>query len=155
MTPELSNSDRKRFEFLLTKAIDGELQEEEWNKFQQFVENYPECEKEWQQQMQLKEVTKTMKLKAPSGEVWDNYWVNVYNRLERGFAWIVFSIGFIILLTYGGFKAVEAIIAEPQLAGVVKAGIVLTIGGLVMLLVSIIREKLFTFKHDPYKEVKR
>ena len=76
-------------------------------------------------------------------------------RLERGLAWILFSIGAIILLTYSGFKAVESIISDPQLAGILKAAILMVIGGSVILLVSVVREKLFTRKSDPYKEVQR
>lgn len=137
------------------KSVDEELSPKEQAEFDSFVNKYPECQKEWQKHKKLKEVTKTMKFKSPPAEVWDNYWVNVYNRIERGFAWIIFSIGSIILLTYGGFKAVETIIADPQLEGIVKVGILFAIGGLAMLLVSIVREKLFTRKSDPYKEVQR
>jgi len=97
-----------------------------------------------------------MQFTKPAPEVWDRYWVGIYNRLERGVGWIVFSIGCVILLTYGGFQAVEAIIADPELAVIVKAGIIAVIGGLVILLISVIREKLFTARTDKYqKEVQR
>ncbi len=96
-----------------------------------------------------------MTLKTPPDEVWDDYWMNIYNRIERGIAWIIFSIGAIILMTYGLFKAVEEIIADPQLAVIVKIGIITVIGGLVILAVSILREKLRVRKSDPYKEIKR
>ena len=96
-----------------------------------------------------------MKFKSPPPEVWDTYWQGVYNRLERGFAWILFSIGSVILLTYGGFKAVETIVADPNLATIVKIGLLLVIGGLAALFVSVAREKLFTFRKDPYKEIQR
>ncbi len=97
-----------------------------------------------------------MQFAKPHPEVWDHYWVGIYNRLERGLGWIVFSIGCVILLTYGGFKAIEAIIADLQLELIVKIGIVAVIGGLVMLIVSVFREKLFTARTDKYqKEVQR
>jgi hypothetical protein len=60
------------------------------------------------------------------------------------------------LLTYGGYKAIEGLIADPQLELIVKIGLIGVIGGLVILIVSVIREKLFTAKTDKYqKEVQR
>jgi len=155
MSSQLKSADKKYFQTLLMKAVDGELNSDEQTEFDTFISNDVDCRKEWQQMRKLKEVTKNMNFKALPQESWDNYWVNIYNRLERGLAWILFSIGAIILLTYSGFKAVESIIADPQLAGIVKAAILMVIGGSVILLVSVVREKLFIRKSDPYKEVQR
>ncbi|MFQ5708646.1 MAG: hypothetical protein ACE5HO_14420 [bacterium] len=155
MSRQLPDSEQERFRHLLMKAVDGELADEDRAEFDRFIHTYPNLKKEWQQFKKLKEVTQTMKFKSPPGEVWETYWVNVYNRIERGFAWIILSLGCVILLTYGGFKAVESIIADPTLASIVKVGILLAIGGMVILLVSVVREKLFIRKADPYKEVQR
>ena len=96
-----------------------------------------------------------MKQKAPPEEVRDKFWINVYNRLERSIGWIIFTVGAVILITYGLFKAVESILSDTQLVGIVKVGILAAIAGLVILFVSVLREKLFVRKSDPYKEVQR
>jgi len=155
MSSQLTSAEKKHFQTLLMKAVDGELNSDEQAEFEEFISQEADCRNEWQQMKKLKEVTKNMNFKSLPTEVWDNYWVNVYNRLERGLAWILFSIGAIILLTYSGFQAVESIIADPQVAGILKAAILMVIGGSVILLVSVVREKLFTRKSDPYKEVQR
>jgi hypothetical protein len=155
MSFNISNEEREQFNILLMKAIDGELTPQEQEEFDAFLERDPACFEEWQKHRKLKEVTRSMKFKSPPPEVWDTYWQGVYNRLERGFAWILFSIGSVILLTYGGFKAVETIVADPNLATIVKIGLLLVIGGLAALFVSVAREKLFTFRKDPYKEIQR
>lgn len=155
MSKKLTRSERERFETLLMKAVDEEITEQEQTEFDQFIARYPECKQEWRELHNLKEVTSAMKFKSPATEVWDTYWQRVYNRLERGIAWILFSLGCVILLTYGGFKAVEALIGDPDLRLIVKIGLFLVIGGGALLLVSVVRERLFTYKHDPYKEVIR
>jgi hypothetical protein len=153
---QLPDSEKEKFRMLLMAAIDGELAGEEEARFEQYIRQYPECREEWQRYLKLKEVTKTMQFTKPLPEVWDRYWVGIYNRLERGLGWIVFSIGCVILLTYGGFKAIESIIADPQLELIVKIGIIAVIGGLTLLVVSVAREKIFTAKTDKYqKEVER
>lgn len=153
---ELPATEKEKFQFLLMAAIDGELSDEQQGTFEQFLRQYPACQEEWQRYSKLKEVTTTMQFTKPTQETWDQYWTGVYNRLERGLGWIVFSIGSIILLTYGGYKAIESLIADPQLELIVKIGLIGVIGGLVILIVSVIREKLFTAKTDKYqKEVQR
>ncbi len=136
-------------------AVDQELTPEEWHNFIQIVNADAKIRKEWEQFQKLKEVTRTMKFKSPPKEVWDNYWMNTYNKIERRIGWIIFSIGAIILITYGLFKAVESIIADPQLQGIVKIGIFAVLLGLVILVVSVIREKIFIRRSDPYKEIQR
>lgn len=153
---QLSDQERERFEHLLMAALDGELAPQEQAQFDRYLRDYPECAREYQRYRTLKEVTSTMQFQKPPLEVWDSYWTRVYNRLERGLGWILFSIGAIVLLTYGLYHAVESLIADPGLAPVVKLGMLGVIAGLVILLVSVIREKLFTAKSDRYqKEVQR
>lgn len=152
----LPATEKEKFQLLLMAAIDGELSAADKPQFEQYIREYPECHAEWQKYVKLKEVTQTMQFTKPAPEVWDRYWVSIYNRLERGIGWIVFSIGCVILLTYGGFKMVEAIITDSKLEAIVKIGIIALIGGLMIVLVSVIREKIFTARTDKYqKEVQR
>ncbi len=155
----MTNSDQmqasERFYQLLMGAMDHELTQEQWHEFNQMIQANPTLQTEWEHYQKLKEVTRAMKFKSPPKEVWDNYWMRTYNKIERGIGWIIFSIGAIILITYGLFKAVESIIADPNLQGIVKIGIIAVLLGMVILLVSVIREKLFVRKSDPYKEVQR
>ncbi len=97
-----------------------------------------------------------MKYKEPPDEVWERYWSKVYNRLERGLGWILTSIGAISLLFYGGFKAIESLIKDPTLAVFLKVAILVLLAGVVILLVSVVRERIFVYKKDKYaKEVKK
>jgi hypothetical protein len=155
MSDQASANRVERFQLLLMGAIDNELTPEQWAEFQHLLSQDRARAEEWKRYQQLKEVTHAMKFKSPSNEVWDNYWTRVYNRIERGIGWIIFSIGAIILLTYGIFKAVESLIADPKLEGIVKVGIIAVILGLVILIVSVVREKFFIQKSDPYKEIQR
>lgn len=155
MKTEMTTVEREEFAVLLTKAYDDELSPDERATFQGYLDKYESCRREWSEFTDLKEVTKDMRLKSPPGETWDHYWEHIYNRLERGVAWILLSIGCIILLTYGGFKAIEALAADPQMETAIKVGLLFTIAGLAALLVSVLREKLSIRKTDPYKEIVR
>lgn len=96
-----------------------------------------------------------MELKKPPKEAWKLYWASVYNRLERRIGWILLSIGAMIILFFGGYKMVEGIIQDPSTPLLLKAGILVFLGGIVVLLVSLIREQLFVRKRERYKEVEK
>lgn len=143
-----------RFMYLVERYFDGELTSDEKNEFDSLLldEN---LRNEFEEQKRVKEVLNKMKLKNPSAEVWDKYWLGIYNKVERGIAWIAVSVGVLILIIYGSIEAVENFLADTQTPGIVKFGIsALVIGGLILLF-SLIREKLFTGTRDKYKEVQR
>ena len=148
-------ADREKFQALMMRALDGELSAEQQREFERLLSDDKKLRTEFEKYKKLKEATSTMQFKSPPPEVWDNYWMQVYNRVERGIGWLVFSIGAIILLTYAGFTLVESVINDPGLAIIVKVGILLSVGGLAILFVSVAREKLFTRRHDPYREIQR
>lgn len=146
---------KERCQQLITAAVDGELAPGEEKELEQLLERFPELRKEFHEFKSLKEVTKSMKIKSPDPEFWQVYWQNVYNRIERGLAWFLFTIGAGILITYGLVEGLLEILRDPNLSVIVKIGIFSLVLGLVMLLLSVIREKHFRKQHERYKEVQQ
>ena len=144
----------ERFIYLIEKCFDNELNVDEKIEFDSLLQN-KDLKNEFEEQKRVKEVLSKMKLKNPTMEIWDKYWVGVYNKLERGIAWIAVSVGFLILVIYGSIEAVENFFADTQTPEIVKIGIsALVVGGFILLF-SVIREKVFTHTRDKYKEVQR
>ncbi len=71
------------------------------------------------------------------------YRASLYNRLERSIGWFLFFVGILILLIYGGLKIVNYFVKDLSITLPLKIGILVIIGGLVILLVSLIKEQLF------------
>jgi hypothetical protein len=76
-------------------------------------------------------------------------------RLERGFAWVLVSLGTVVLLAWGIWQAVLEITADTDIPGLIKWALAVLFIGLAALLVSVVREKLFVRKNDPYKDIQR
>ncbi len=148
-------TEEEKLKELIVKLLDNEITDSEKIELNRLLEKFKHYKSEIEEMKKLKEVSRNMKLKTPSSEVFDTYWTKVYNRIERGIAWIIFSIGAVILITYGLFKAVEELISDGKLETIVKIGIIGVLAGLVILIVSVIREKIIMGKTDKYKEVKR
>lgn len=140
---------------LLMRALDNELEPVERAEFERSLSDNPQLRGEWERLSRLKEVTVNMKFRNPPEELWSGYWSSVYSRLERGLAWILVSIGAIVLGSWGAWQGVKDLMADADLPTVVKWSTLAVIVGLVMLLVSVLRHRLFVSRSDPYKEIER
>ena len=140
---------------LMMGYLDDELEHEQQKAFEEHLASCPECKSELEEFKRLKQITDEVSLVEPEDKIWEQYWSSIYNRIERGAGWILFSLAAILLLIYGGFKAIEEIIKDPTVDIILKAGLLVLIAGLAILLVSVLREKLYFRKKDRYKDIRR
>ncbi|MGW8282848.1 MAG: anti-sigma factor family protein [Gemmatimonadota bacterium] len=140
---------------LLMRALDDELTEEEHQEMESLLAADPELRAERKRLGRLKEVTTEMKLRNPPEELWDSYWNSTYSRVERGFGWILVSFSVIVVGGWATWQFVTELIADTGMPPLVKAGILAGSLGLVILTVSVLRQRLFVKKTDPYKEIVR
>jgi ferric-dicitrate binding protein FerR (iron transport regulator) len=145
----------ERARHLMMAALDGELGPEDRAELDGLLAADASLREEWERLNEVKEVTGTMGYTEPPEEVWETYWVSVYNRVERGVGWILLSLGALVVTGYGIWQGVEALLADTGLPGFFKIALfVAALGGLILLL-SVAREKLFTRRRDPYREIQR
>jgi len=135
--------------------LDNELNAEQRRAFEEHLVSCPDCTKEMGEFQKLKAITDRVAFVEPEDRVWEQYWGNLYNRLERGAGWILFSVAAIVLLVYGGFELIEEITRNRAVGVLLKAGLLALLGGLAILFVSVLRERLYFWSRDRYKDVRR
>ncbi len=140
---------------LMMAYLDNELNEEQKRAFEEHLAGCPDCTRDLAEFRKLKQMTDSVTLVEPEDRVWDQYWSNVYNRIERGLGWILFSVAAIVLLICGGFRAIESIIEDPAVGVLMKIGLLALLGGLVILFVSVLRERVYFWSRDRYRDVRR
>ena len=140
---------------LMMGYLDDELSDEQRITFKQHLSDCSDCRQELEEFKKLKAITDDVTLMEPEDKIWQQYWGNIYNRLERGIGWILFGISAILLLIYGGFKMIEEIVKDPTTGFGLKAGLIALIVGLAILFVSAARERLHFWSKDRYKDVRR
>ncbi len=144
------------FQDMLTAYIDGELPDSQRQKLQEHLDGCETCRSQLQAYRRLKEDLDMIQFKEPTDAELQRYWQGIYNRLERGVGWMLFSAGAIVLLCYGVFKLLETLIRNPTVEWILKVGAVAMVFGLVVLFVSILRERLSLRKVDKYsREVEK
>ncbi|MEW6412331.1 MAG: zf-HC2 domain-containing protein [Candidatus Zixiibacteriota bacterium] len=140
---------------LLAGYVDGELSDEQRVAFEQALLTDPELRAELEEFRKLKEVTSMVRYADLPPEVWDSYWQDLYRKLERGVGWILFSLGAIVLLSFGLFQFFSQLYIDPEVPIWIKIGVTALAVGSVILLVSFVRERLFAYKRDRYREINR
>lgn len=138
---------------MLAGYVDGELPEEQRKALEAELDRDPELRAELEEFRKLKEVTGMVHYADLPDEVWENYWQSIYRKIERGLGWIFLSIGAIILLAFGATAAFYQMLTDPTVPLWFKLGVSVGSLGVIILLVSFVRERLFAYKRDRYGKV--
>ncbi len=131
--------------------LDGELSPAEAEAYQAHVRGCAECERELASLGRIVRMTDELKLRAPDAEFWNGYWESVYRRSERRTGFVLLIAGALALLGYAIVRAVRS----PALLSFEGISVLLILVGLVVIFVSVARERYHESKNDPYKEVER
>jgi len=140
---------------LLSAYVDGELAAGEVARLEAHLADCPECRREVDRLRSLQEVTDAMKLAEAPPEKWERFWENVYNRTERSLGWFIFTLGAVLVGGFGLYSFVQSLFQESEMPLVLKIGIFAVCGGVLLLLVSVIRERVYVRKRTRYKDVVR
>ena len=145
----------KEARFQIMGLIDNELSEEQASILQAHIKECKECSNIYNSFTQLKKGTNEMAIKKLPEMYWDDYWNHVYNRIERGFSWILISIGAMLILAFGSYEIMRDFYLNPSKPLILKIGSGVLIAGVIVLFVSVLREKLMIRKVDKYRSVER
>jgi len=135
--------------------LDDELEPEERRAFEEHLAHDAGLREEVEAMRTMKSLMSGMRLRELPDRAWDDYRKRTYNRLERRVGWILLSIGAMVLVGYGLYELVVFLVADAELAWWIRAAIGAACVGFAILLVSVIRERIFVWKRDPYREVER
>ncbi len=145
----------ERAHALMMAALDDELSSVERAELENMLAADEDLRKEFERLKTVKEVTGTMTFREPPEEVWETYWVSVYNRAERSLGWLFLSLGLTVLFAWAGWHMVNAVLSDTEIPPLIKIAIFAAALGGGILFFSVVREKWFARKHDSYKEVLR
>lgn len=135
--------------------LDNELEPEERRAFEEQLTRDCGLRDEVEATRGMKTLVSGMRLRELPDSAYDGYRERTYNRLERRVGWILLSIGAMVLVGYGLYELVVFLVADGELAWWIRAAIGAACLGLAILLISVIRERLFVWRRDPYREVER
>jgi predicted anti-sigma-YlaC factor YlaD len=142
-----------QIKMLLSGLVDNELMPEQKQTLTEHLVTCEDCRQEYSKLLKLKEATDNMKYMDLPDRLWAGYWHGIYNRIERGIGWIFLSLGTIILLAFAAWEFLNDFFLDSHVPLVLKIGLGAVILGIIVLMISILRERLFSRAHDRYEEI--
>lgn len=147
--------DPRKEAHLLSGYVDGELGPEDQARVDAHLQQDETARQEVERLRKLKTLTGALRLKDPPAEEWEIFWTSVYNRTERSLGWILLAIGVAVVGGWSGLQLLEALLKTEALPLVVRAGVMIGLGGLLLLVVSVVRERIHKRSRTRYKDVIR
>ncbi len=139
---------------LIMAVLDDEHSPEDLKELEDLAAASAEVRDEWRRQQRVKEATSTMAWREPTAETWDRYWMSVYNKTERKIAWLLVLGGSFVLAAVGLWEAVphmlRSLFNDSSQPVSVRIAVVAILLGVLLLVVSVIREQLTANRKDPY-----
>jgi len=145
----------REFELLMMAHYDGEISAADEARLQGHIKGCQACRKAFDEYGRLVHASREIEPPKVSEEEWDMYWTNVYNRMERSAAWTAVTIGVVAVAGYLVYLLTTWLAAAQAIPCWAKVAIVVLAVGVVVLFLSVLREKMALRKTDKYKGVQR
>ena len=136
--------------------IDGELEEAPRARLEDHLSVCTACRVEEEAYRRLGRVTEaalgedqTARLSAPDP------WPSVYRRVERGAGWLLFGLGLVLLGGYGLWQFLADFLLDPDAPLAARLGVTAVSAGVLVLLASVARDTLRSYRAERYREVQR
>ena len=136
---------------LLVGLLDGELTPDETRQVNEHLARCAACRKEYEQLRETTGRLSAISFQEPTDAILAQVWRSPFSRLARNTALIMIVGGYAALLGYGLFEFLTS--GKEELPA--KMGFAAIVMGFLILLVQLIRERVRTYKTDPYKEIER
>jgi predicted anti-sigma-YlaC factor YlaD len=133
----------------LSGYIDGELTQQERQRVRLHCDQCPRCRRKLTELTELRRRMGKARLSLVGEDKWRETMNDAGNNVLRRLGWILFIAG---LLVIGGIGLV-AFIGDDSISMSTKLALTAAYGGLAILFVSVLRQRLRERKTDKYKDV--
>jgi hypothetical protein len=132
----------------LMRYLDGESSPEEQARVERGLASSTELQRELAMYRELKSDMQDLRFRT--GTPRDSVWDQVNSRLNRPVGWILVIVGVVIWMSYGSWVFATSTASPWEKLGTGAVAI-----GMLMLLASVIWERIRDLETDPYRNVQR
>ena len=143
------------YQVLLMGYLDGELDETQRAELEEHLDSCAACRAERGAYESLNRMVRSMESYSESERALERYWNQTWNLTERKLGWALTGIGAAIVAGFGLFEFTRAFWTDPDVPMVLRVGTGLGGAGVLVLLASLVRERIMLRKKERYTEVER
>lgn len=143
----------EKFRELAAGFVDNELTPSELAEFEKLLQENPELKGDVQAFERIKSMTTQARFEELPDPLWEAFRSSLYRKAENVIGWALFSLGAITVILFGGWQALSEFFMNPAEPLLVRVGVGGLLTGSTIMLVSKVRETLFTRKRERYAKV--
>jgi len=147
------NINKDTFRALAAGYVDNELTESERAEFEKLLKENPELRNEIQVFERIKTMTTQVRFEELPDPLWEAFRASLYRRTESIIGWVLFSLGAIMVVLFGGWQIMNEFFLNPEEPILARVAVGTLLSGAAVILVSTLRETLFHRKRDRYAKV--
>ena len=147
--------DPRKEAHLLSAYVDGELDAQNVARVEAHLDEDKASRLEVDRLRKFNQVTSSLRLKEAPPEEWEGFWKSFRNRSERSIGWILLTLGVAIIGIWSLFNLLMALVGTDALPLYVKGGIFAAAAGILILLFSVVRERIHKRSRTRYKNIIR
>ncbi len=140
---------------MLSAYVDGELSADDLKRIEKHLVDDEESRLEVERLRHFNKVTGALRLKEAPPEEWEGFWNSFRNQSERRIGWVLVTIGVTIVGLWFLYNLLVSLINTDAFPVYVKGGIFAAAAGVVVLLISVVRERIHKRSKTRYKDVIR
>jgi anti-sigma factor RsiW len=141
--------DCKQIDDMLSGYLDGELTQGDRQQVEVHLETCAGCRSVYDQLASLRQTVGQMSFEQMSQERWGAMMNDVTVRTSRGAGWLLYVAGLIVVCGYAAY----AFMIDDAVPALIKSGAGALVVGLLLLFVSVLRERLMARRTDKYEDV--
>jgi anti-sigma factor RsiW len=139
----------------LSAYVDGELEPADVARVESWLAGSEEARREVTRLRDLNALTASLALREAPAEAWEVFWKAPAHRVERRVGWVLLAAGAVVVGGWAMWQAVAAVWRAADTPLLLKFGIYAAGAGIAVLLVSVVRERIYTRARTRYKDVVR
>jgi len=147
--------DPRKEAHLLSAYVDGELSADQVDRIENHLAEDEDSRREVERLRRFNKVTGALRLKEAPPEEWEGFWASFRNQRERRFGWVLVTIGVTVVGLWFLYNLLVSLISTDALPLYVKGGIFAAAAGVLVLLISVVRERIHKRSKTRYKDVIR
>jgi anti-sigma factor RsiW len=136
---------------LLVGLLDGELNAEESRQINEHLIRCAACRADYERLRETSGKLESAGMLEPTDRILAQVWRSPYSRFARVASLLLVIGGYLLLIGYG----LVAFLTSGTEALTVKIAVAAMLLGALTLLALVARERLQTYRHDPYREIER
>lgn len=139
----------EEYKSLMMGLMDDELTEEEAVRVNNHLIRCESCREEYEQLKQTSGKIEGVGLKAPDEDIVNKAWKSPYSKLTKNFGILLVIAGWLIMMIYGAYE----FIVTKEAESIPKYAFVIILIGIAILFITVLRDRIRSYRNDPYKEV--